>query len=126
MANSDEPGRLACLTKKAIDIASNGVSVHLSRQQRHKTLVLGCLNYPDSAKFRRILAPLPGSVVWGGLVSADNIDKTRSTYTRYLVYLNEDPKLQMVVFEGETSFHHADCASDPEDFQEKWELFHRL
>ena len=92
----------------------------------HKKLVLDSLIYPGSAKFRKILAPLPQSVVWGGLVSAYNLDKTRSAYIRYLVYLNEDPALQLVIFEGETSFHHSGCASDPAVFQEKWALFHRL
>ena len=117
------PSALESIVKAVLDVARHGVTQHLRRKRLQQQWVRAQLMHPESAIFRRTVAPLGQSNVWGGRVSAEHHDGTRSALTRYLVYLNDGDDLTFVMLDGEDAFHHA--PSDPEIFQAKWEMFHR-
>jgi len=126
MKKLEQPSLIACFIRSAIDMKAFGISSHFARKKRQQMLVAESLNAPHSAIFRRTIAPLKDSPVWGGLVSALKPDGTRSSYTRYLVYLNEPPDHALVIFDGSEDFCAPSFYSDPEIFQQKWELFQRI
>ena len=118
---SSSPSMLESLVKSIIDVARHGLSEHKRRKRLQQQSVAKNLGVPQSAIFRLTLAPLGDSSVWGGEVSAERVDGTRSEFTRYLVYLHERDYSPLVMLVGDDPFHTA--GSDIDVFFEKWEMF---